>query len=231
MFKLLSNGDMYDTRRGLYMCVDKDKPSPQNKQQTDLTRLRVQKLVDLQDHELDYLVNESRRLIRLPLKSLEYEPWYRQNNHQRHREYFIHQLQHDYYWEVCSKIQYKYTKEQLDKMPWTESRHKKHEHVLGPTMWEWVERHRPNQYHALWGKRKTLPGVARSLETCYNRKITNKQSIKNVTSTKRTRIQRVSRTRVVAQTEPARRNIQISRLHEHRQDRNRRRLSSQLNRA
>lgn len=136
MFKLLSNGDMYDTRRGLYMCVDKDKPSPQNKQQTDLTRLRVQKLVDLQDHELDYLMNESRRLTRLPLKSLEYEPWYRENNHQRRREYFIHQLQHDYYWEVCSKIQYKYTKEQLDKMPWTESRHKKHERVLGPTMWE-----------------------------------------------------------------------------------------------
>ena len=142
---------MYCPKRGLYICIDKEKPSPQNRQQIELTRLRVQKLVDLQDDELSYLMNESRRLVSLPMKSLEHEPWYRQNNNRRHREYMTHGLRHDYWWEVCSKIQYKYTKEQLEKMPWPESRHKKHERVFGPTFWEWVKRERPNQYHALWG--------------------------------------------------------------------------------
>ena len=221
---------MYDPRRGLYISIDKDRPSPQNKQQLDLTRLRIQKLVDLQDHEMDHLINESRRLIRLPLKSLEYEPWYRKNNNQIHREYLIRELQHDYYWEWYMTTRMKYTKKQLDDMPYHDRQVKKHERLPIPEFWNWLETARPNQYHALWGKRETLPGVARSLKRAYNRKINNKHRSKNVTSKIR-RIHKLSRTRTVTQTEPARRNIQISKLHEHRQDRNRGRLSTQHNRA
>lgn len=220
---------MYDPQRGLYICIDKDKPSPQNRQQTDLTRLRVQKLVDLQDHELDYLMSESRRLLRLPLKSLEYEPWYRQNNHQRYREYFIRGLQHDYYWEWHMTVHMKYTREQLDNMPYHERQTKKHERLTPPEFWNWMETSRPLQYHALWGKRKSLPGVARSLETSYNRKITNKHRSKNG-RTNRIR-NRLSRTSASKETEPARRHIQVSRLHEQRQDRNRRRHAAEHNRT
>lgn len=212
MYRHLSTGDMYDPRRGLYISIDKDKPSPQNRQQIELTRLRIQKLVDLQDDELDYLMSESRRLLRLPLKSLEYEPWYIKNKSQIHREYFVRGLQHEYYWKWYMTTHMKYTREQLDAMPYHERQTKKHERLTPPEFWNWVETSLPLQYHALWGKRKTLPGVARSLERRYNRKITNKQRIKNVTSTKRSRPQKISRTRIVTQTEPTRGLSKVSKL-------------------
>ena len=150
-----SNGDMYDPDRFIYIQIDNSKPSPQNRIQT-LLHLNIRDICDLWFDELDYLMKETREY---KASSVDQQPWYKASTNARLREYRIHQLQHDYWWEVCTKTHYKYTKEQLDKMPWAESRHKKHERVLGPTMWEWVERCRPNQFHALWGKRKTLPGV------------------------------------------------------------------------
>ena len=200
MVELLSNGDMYDPSRGLYMRIDKNKPHPQNRQQTELTRLRVQKLEALEDHELDHLMNESRRLVRQPVKSLEYEPWYKKHNSRIKREYFIRELQHDYFWEWHMTTHMKYTREQLDNMPHNERQQKKHERQSAPEFWNWLETDYPNQFHALWGKRKTLPGVARSLEKRYNRKINNKQRSKNATR-KNKRFHRLSRTRIVNHAE------------------------------
>jgi hypothetical protein len=200
MVELLSNGDMYDPRRGLYMHINKEKPHPQNRQQIDLTRLRVQKLADLEDAELDHLLNESRRLVRQPVKSLEYEPWYVKHTSRIKREHVIRGLQHDYFWEWHMTTHMKYTREQLDNMPYNERQHKKHERQSVPEFWCWLETSRHNQYHALWGRRKTLPGVARSMKARYNRKINNKQRSKNVTS-KNKRFHRLSRTRIVNHAE------------------------------
>lgn len=158
MYKHLSNGCMYDATRQLYIEFDQTKPQPHNRKQTLLFYLHVRKIADLTAEELTYLLQESRRAQPPDVKQ---QKWYKDLDHKRHREHMIHRLKHDYWWAVCSKIQYKYTKEQLDNMPWTEARHKKHERVFGPTLWEWVKKARPNQYHALWGhqnannKRKT----------------------------------------------------------------------------
>ena len=158
MYKHMSNGAMYDPKRFMYIEFDDSKPQPHNRTQTPLFYLNIKKLQNLTDQEMDYMIQESRSSKPPCVKQ---QKWYKDAMYQRHREYMIAMLKHDYWWEVCAKIQYKYTKEQLDKMPWTESRHKKHERVLGPTLWEWVKKARPNQYHALWGhqnanyKRKT----------------------------------------------------------------------------
>ena len=162
---------MYDELNRLYIEFDQTKPQPHNRIRTPLFYLNVRRITNLTDDELTYLMSET-RLIKPPcVKS---QLWYIQASHRQRREDMIHELNCDYYEEVCSKIHYKYTKEQLDKMPWTEARHKKHERLIGPTIWEWTERHRPNQFHALWGRRKTLPGVARSSQKCYNKRITRK---------------------------------------------------------
>ena len=149
---------MYDPKRFIYIQIDNTKPQPHNRVQTPLFHLNVRRITDLTSEEIMHLMSQCRIAPQPCVKS---QLWYIEADRKRRREYEIHKLQHDYYWEVCAKIQYKYTKEQLDKMPWTESRHKKHERVLGPTLWEWVEQCRPNSFHALWGQRKTLPGVIR----------------------------------------------------------------------
>jgi len=149
---------MYDPNRFIYIQIDNTKPQPHNRVQTPLFHLNVRRITDLTSEEIMHLMSQCRVAPQPCVKS---QLWYIEADRKRRREYEIHKLQHDYWWEVCAKIQYKYTKEQLDKMPWTESRHKKHERVIGPTLWEWVEQCRPNSFHALWGRRKTLPGISR----------------------------------------------------------------------
>ena len=155
----LSNGDVYDKNRSMYIQYNQNKPAPHNRKQTLLLYLNVKNLVDLTDDELAYLIQEVRSFKPPCVKN---QQWYKNLDHNRRREYMTHQLKHDYYWEVSGKINLKYTKEQLAEMPWAESRYKKHERLLGPTFWEWVEQSRPNQWHALWGKRDALPGVIKS---------------------------------------------------------------------
>ena len=121
---------MYDPQRGLIIRLNHDLPHPQNREQIELTRLRIQKLEDLHEHEIDYLMRESRRLIRLPVKSLEQERWYRKQMSDRTRDYRLHQLRHDYYW---SKYNAKFFETgRLD-------------------FWSWVKQHRPRAYHSMNG--------------------------------------------------------------------------------
>lgn len=121
---------MYDPGRGLYIRLLPDLPHPQNRQQIELTRLRVQNLAGLEDEEIDYLMSESRRLVRLPVKSLEQERWYRKRVSDNVRDYRLAQLRHDYYW---SKYNQKYFDTgRLD-------------------FWSWVKQHRPREYHSFNG--------------------------------------------------------------------------------
>lgn len=130
MYKLLSNNDMYDPRRGLYIRLRSDLPHPQNREQIELTRLRIQKLADLQEHEIDYLMSESRRLIRQPTKSLEQERWYRKQMSDNVRDYRLAQLRHEYYW---SKYNARYFQTgRLD-------------------FWSWMKQHRALEYHSFNG--------------------------------------------------------------------------------
>lgn len=130
MYIHLSNNDMYDPKRGLYIRVRVDLPHPQNREQICLTRLRVQKLIDLKEQEIDYLMEESRRLIRRPTKSLEQERWYRKCVEDNVRDYRLAQLRSDYYW---SKYNQKYFDTgRLD-------------------FWSWVKQHRPREYHSFNG--------------------------------------------------------------------------------
>ena len=206
MYKYLSNGSMYDKLHRVYIEFDQNKPQPHNRIQTPLFYLNVRKITDLTAEELTYLMCETRLSKPACVKT---QRWYIELDRKRRREYDIHSLQHDYWWEVCSKIQYKYTKDELDKMPWPESRHKKHERVVGPTLWEWVEKCRPNSFHALWGKRKTLPGVARSLQKRYNKRITRKHRRKNA---KTRQLQTVPGTRTSTDSQSNARTHQISRV-------------------
>lgn len=131
MFETFSNGDMYDPRRGLYIRLRSDLPHPQNREQIDLTRLSIQKLHHLHEHEIDYLMQESRRLIRRPTKSgLEQERWYRKIMSDNVQEYRLAQLRHDYCW---SKYNTKYFETgRLD-------------------FWSWMKQHRPREYHSFNG--------------------------------------------------------------------------------
>jgi len=130
MFKLLSNGHQYDPRRGLIMRLNPDLPHPHNREQIELTRVRIQKLVDLQQTELDYLMHESRRLIHMPVKSLEQERWYRKRMSDNTRAYRLAQLRQDYCW---SKYNTKYFETgRLD-------------------FWSWVRQHRAREYHSMNG--------------------------------------------------------------------------------
>lgn len=126
----LSNGEMYDPRRGLYIRLRSDLPHPQNREQIDLTRLRIQRLANLEEHEIDYLMQESRRLIHQPTKSLEQERWYRQRVSDNVRDYRLAQLKSDYSW---SKYNQKFFETgRLD-------------------FWSWVKQHRPKSYHSFNG--------------------------------------------------------------------------------
>ena len=225
MYRYLSNGSMYDKLNRVYIEFDRTKPQPHNRIQTPLFYLNVRKITDLTAEELTYLMCETR--LSKP-ECVKTQRWYIEAERKRRREYDIRSLQHDYYWEVCAKIQYKYTKEQLEKMPWQEARHKKHERVIGPTLWEWAEQCRPNKFHALWGRRKTLPGVARSLQKRYNRRITRKHRRKNA---KTRRLQTIPGIRTSTDAQSNARTHQISRAHEHRKDCRRRRYPKKHNRA
>lgn len=121
---------MYDPHRGLIIRLRDDLPHPQNREQIELTRIRIQKLGDLQESELDYLMSESRRLIRLPVKSLEQERWYRKRMSDNTRDYRLARLQQDYCW---SKYNTKYFETgRLD-------------------FWSWMKLHRAHAYHSMNG--------------------------------------------------------------------------------
>lgn len=121
---------MYDARRGLIIRLNPDLPHPQNREQIELTRIRIERLSDLQQSEIDYLMHETRRLIRVPVRSLEQERWYREQMSDRVRDYRIAQLQGDYYW---SKYNTKYFETgRLD-------------------FWSWMKQHRPRAYHSMNG--------------------------------------------------------------------------------
>lgn len=121
---------MYDTRRGLYIRLLPDLPHPQNREQIELTRLRVQKIADLQEHEIDYLIEESRRLVHLPLKSLEQERWYKNITTNNIRDYRLAQLRNDYYWS-------KYNARYFD--------------TGCLDFWSWMKRHRACEFHSFNG--------------------------------------------------------------------------------
>ena len=129
-YKQLSNGLMYDPHRGLIIRLRSDLPHPQNRDQIELTRVRIQKLADLQEPEIDYLMRESRRLIHMPVKSLEQERWYRKRMSDNTRDYRLAQLRHDYCW---SKYNTKFFDNgRLD-------------------FWSWMRRHRPREFHSMNG--------------------------------------------------------------------------------
>jgi len=121
---------MYDPHRGLIIRLRSDLPHPQNRDQIELTRVRIQKLADLQEPEIDYLMRESRRLIRMPVKSLEQERWYRKCMSDNTRDYRLAGLRQDYCW---SKYNTKFFDNgRLD-------------------FWSWMRRHRAREYHSMNG--------------------------------------------------------------------------------
>lgn len=142
MYKHLSNGLMYDSNRGLIIRLNPDLPHPQNREQIELTRLSIHKLEDLHEHEIDYLMHESRRLIRLPVKSLEQERWYREQMSDRARDYRLAQLRHDYYW---SKYNVEFFKTgRLDFWSWVKQQHPRAYHSMNGLQYE------PKQRRARW---------------------------------------------------------------------------------
>lgn len=121
---------MYDSRRGLIIRLNPDLPHPQNREQIELTRVRIERLGDLQESEIDYMMRESRRLIHVPVRSLEQERWYRKQMSDRTRDYRLAQLRGDYYW---SKYNAKYFETgRLD-------------------FWSWLKQHRAREYHSMNG--------------------------------------------------------------------------------
>ena len=130
MFKLLSNGEMYDPRRGLYMRLRSDLPHPQNREQIELTRLRIQKLDNLRADEIDYLMRETRRLIRMPVTSLEQQRWYQQQHSDNVRDHRLSQLRGDYYWS-------KYNTNYFD--------------TGRLDFWSWMKQHNSKAYHSMNG--------------------------------------------------------------------------------
>lgn len=130
MYKLLSNGEMYYPGRGLYIRLRPDLPHPQNREQIELTRLNIQKLQDLHEHEIDYLMHETRRLIRMPVKSLEQQRWYRKQHSDNVRDHRLSQLRSDYYWS-------KYNANYFD--------------TGRLDFWSWMKQHKPKEYHSMNG--------------------------------------------------------------------------------
>lgn len=57
MYRHMSDGNMFDTCRGLYIVLDKTKPHPQNRTQYHITELNVKHTRDLSSDEVDYLMS------------------------------------------------------------------------------------------------------------------------------------------------------------------------------
>lgn len=121
---------MYDPRRGLLIRLRKDLPHPQNREQIRLDRIRIDRFGKLETHELRYLIEETRRLIREPVKSLETQRWYRKIRSDEIQDHRISQLKHEYYWSKYNANFFETGR--LD-------------------FWSWVKQHRPREYHSING--------------------------------------------------------------------------------
>ena len=130
MFKLLSNGLMYDPHRGLIIRLNPDLPHPQNREQIRLDRVRIDRFGKLETDELRYLIEETRRLIREPVTSLETQRWYRKIRSDEIRDHRISQLRSEYYWS-------KYNTNYFD--------------TGRLDFWSWMKQHRPREYHSFNG--------------------------------------------------------------------------------
>jgi hypothetical protein len=167
-----SNGLTYDSRVGMLTHTCTDRPHPHNQTRQYIERAPVEWLQGLTQQETDHLMDQAKqyKYIRRSEADELAERLHAESIGRWKLESLEHEARCNYYW----------------------SDEHRNFHETGRVVFhEWLEQHEPNTYHALWGTRCSLPGVARSGSRLYNASITRlERYIKKriVTKTRRKRL-------------------------------------------
>lgn len=130
----------------------KDKPWPHNRQESFIYMMKVKCMQGLTDDEMDFLIGETQRSYHVSVnlrgvagdEDYKLRAWKRMFSDKDHKVSMYHQLSVEYSEEPSA------TREQL-------------------RFNDWLIKYRPNQYHALYGRRLTLPGVIKTKQQRHNK--------------------------------------------------------------
>ena len=154
----LSDGCQYDPRTMKHTVFVKDKPWPHNRQECFIYMMKVKRMEGLTDSEMDFLIEETQRSYDVSLnlrgvagvEDYKLRAWKKMFNDKDHKVGLYRQL--------CVE----YSEEPLD--------------ILKQLMFnDWLIKYRPNQYHALYSRRLTLPGVMKTKQR-RNNKVSRKRT-------------------------------------------------------
>jgi hypothetical protein len=164
MHEHYSNGLTYDSRIGMLIHTCSDRPHPHNQTRQYIERAPVEWLQGLTQQETDHLMAQAK-----------------QYKHTRRSE--AAELAERLHAESVSRWKLELLEYKARSNYYWSDEHRNF-HTMGRVVFhEWLKQHEPNTFHALWGTRKSLPGVARSNSRSYNDTI----SKKIVTQTRRKR--------------------------------------------
>lgn len=137
----------------MFITLFNNKPYPHNREQKYIYNINIARLQGLSDDELHYLMEQTRVTCQAQLDANDVECKRRETQHQSraNKRGMYHEL--EYYYNVSE----------------TDN------HLI---FLDWIKKHMMNQYHALFSRRGSLPGVARSKKTRYNKKINRKATRK-----------------------------------------------------
>ena len=131
----------------------KDKPWPHNRQDSYIYMMKVKHMQGLTDDEMDFLIEETRRSYDVSLNlrgvagDVDYKlrAWRKMFSDKDHKVGLYRQLCVEYSEEPDDILKQLYFN-------------------------DWLIKYRPNQYHALYGRRLTLPGVIKTKRRRHNKK-------------------------------------------------------------
>lgn len=154
----LSDGCQYNPRTMKHTVLTNDKPWPHNRQESFIYMMKVKHMQGLTDDEMDFLIEETQRSYHVNLhhrgvagdEDYKLRAWRKMFSDKDHKV--------GLYRRLCVE----YSEEPID--------------ILKQLMFnDWLIKHRPNQYHALYGRRSTLPGVIKTKQR-RNNKINRKRT-------------------------------------------------------
>ena len=130
----------------------KDKPWPHNRQDSYIYMMKVKHMQGLTDDEMDFLIEETRRSYDVSLNlrgvagDVDYKlrEWKKMFSDKDHKAGLYRELSAEYALEPPA--------------------------VYNQLMFnDWLIKYRPNQYHALYSRRLTLPGVIKTKQRRHNK--------------------------------------------------------------
>ena len=148
----MSDGCQYNPRTMKHTVFVKDKPWPHNRQDSYIYMMKVKHMQGLTDNEMDFLIEETRRSshVRSNLRGVagvqdyKLRAWKKMFSDKDHKV--------GLYRRLCAE----YSVEPHD--------------ILKQLMFnDWLIKYRLNQYHALYGRRLTLPGVIKTKKRRHNK--------------------------------------------------------------